>query len=156
MNRWHNYYADNHAHFSTFTCKDWQPLLTETVITCLYDEWRRNSERFSVKVLAYVIMPEHVHVLIWSEKADNVVRFLQRSLGQTTKRLKLGAGGLWKERPRVFPVQYESVISQKMDYIHANPVRRGLVDVPEDWRHFSYGQLMLGEDDPAFRCASLE
>ena len=117
--------------------KDRLRVLTEPAIACLYDEWRRNCERFAVKILAYVIMPDHVHMLIWAERADNIMRFLQRVLGQTSKRLKPGTGGLWKERPRVFPVYSDVMVRQKIEYIHANPVRRGLTEVPEAWRHSS-------------------
>ena len=156
MSRWHNIYQDNHAHFCTYTVKDWQPVLDEIAIACLYDEWRRNCERFSVKIIAYVIMPEHVHMLIWSESADNIRRFLQRVLGQTSKRLKPGIGGLWKERPRVFPVSEDDVLGEKVDYIHANPVRRGLVETAEDWPHSSYRQIILGQAAQAFECSPVE
>jgi putative transposase len=155
MSRWHNFYLDNHVHFCTFTVKDWRPLLDEIAIAILYDEWRRNSERFCVKVIAYVIMPEHVHVCLWSEKAENIVRFLQRTLGQTSKRMKPGVGGFWKERPRVFPVYSDKALAEKIDYIHANPVRRGLVERPDQWRHSSWRQIILGEEPGEFECAAL-
>jgi putative transposase len=156
MSRWHNIYEDNHAHFCTYTVKNWAPLLTESAIACLYEEWRTNSERFSVKIIAYVIMPEHVHMLIWSELGDNITRFLQRVLGQTSKRLKPGVGGFWKEHPRVFPVFLDEALREKADYIHANPVRRGLVETPEMWAHSSYRQIAFDDPAPMFRCASIE
>lgn len=38
------------------------------------------------------------------------------------------------------------VLRTKLDYIHANPVKRGLVQKPEDWMHSSFGQLEMGRD----------
>jgi len=155
MGRWHNFYVDNHVHFCTYTAKDWRPLLTEPAIECLYDEWHKNSKRFAVQTWAYVIMPEHVHMLLWSEQGNNILRFIQRTLGQTSKRLSPAKESFWKERPRVFPIYSEDIVREKIEYIHANPVRRGLTETPEAWPQSSYSQLVLGDNSPAYQCARI-
>ncbi len=152
MSRWHNNYVDGYAHFCTFTVRAWKPLLVGKAVDTLYDEWTKASARFSVSILAYVIMPEHVHVLLWSPLGRNITVFLQRTLGEMSKRLCPGEGGMWKERPRVFPVYSESVIKEKVEYIHRNPVRRGLVDDASAWPHSSLRQLATGDTEVPFLC----
>ncbi len=52
----------------------------------------------------------------------------------------------------MLPIYSEAVSRTKVNYIHANPVRRGLVATPGDWVHSSYRQLACGADDVAFAC----
>ena len=44
---------------------------------------------------------------------------------------------LWEEGSHPQLVESETVMRQKLDYIHQNPVKRGYVDLPEDWRYSS-------------------
>jgi putative transposase len=52
----------------------------------------------------------------------------------------------WKERGYDFNIIEEDKIVEKLDYMHANPVRRGLVERPEQWRWSSYRYYELGDD----------
>ena len=151
MSRWHNRYLDGHAHFCTATVAGWRPLLVDNAPTVLYREWSAARDALDVRVLAYVVMPEHFHALLWAERGGAVRRFLQRTLGLTSHAMQAG-GGLWKERPRVLPVSTGSLLQTKVDYLHANPVRRGLAASPPDWEHSSYRQLVLGEAEVPFTC----
>ena len=151
MTRWHNHYIDNCAHFCTATVQDWRRLLEGDAVRVLYEEWERARASQGVKVLAYVVMPNHFHILLWAERGEQVMRFLQRALGEVSKRLEPG-GGFWKERPRVLPCFSEKVVRVKVDYLHRNPVRAELVELPEQWQHSSFRQLELGESTGAFLC----
>jgi len=150
-----------HAHFVTFSCFQRLPLLTRDrtrrwVITSL-EETRR---RLDVALWAYVIMPEHVHVLLYPLQADYEMRLilvaLERPVSDAAKRhLERTGNTQWLNRLRVqypsrevfrfwqpgggfdhniFP---EKTVPTVTDYIHANPVRRGLVKEPTDWERSS-------------------
>ena len=151
MNRWHNYYCARHAHFCTATISDWRPLLYGEAIRVLYEEWQSARLALGVKILAYVIMPEHFHMVLWADDGASVSKFLHRVLSCTSRRLQPG-GGLWKERPRVLPIYSGHVLKVKVNYIHENPVRRGLTENIEDWPHSSYHQLELGQTNKNFTC----
>ena len=155
MSRWHNYYPDGHAFFCTYSVQDWSPKLDARAVAILYEEWEKARTALGVRVLAYCIMPDHVHIVIWSESGDNARKFLHRTIAQTARRLRPG-GGFWKERPRVLPVYSRRVFDVKVDYIHANPVRCGLVVSPEDWPESSFRQLMLDDMSGAFLCDGWE
>ena len=44
---------------------------------------------------------------------------------------------VWKERGRAFPVTLPNALRQKLDYMHQNPVRSGLVEQAQDWEFSS-------------------
>ena len=155
MPRWHSHYLDNHAHFCTATVARWRPLLQGEAIQGLYREWTAARELLGVKVLAYVVMPDHFHAILWAEVGQNVRRFLQRVLALTSHALEPG-GGFWKERPRVLPIHSPKVLGIKLDYLHGNPVREGLVGNAEEWEHSSYRQIALGHRDARFPCDECE
>jgi putative transposase len=153
MSRWHNIYLDAHVHFCTATVARWEPRLTAPAKALLYREWEAARHDHSVRVLAFVVMPEHFHVLLWAERGVAVRTFLQRVLANTSRQLQLG-GRFWKERPRVLAVWSSRVLSDKLHYMHLNPVKRKLVAKPEDWRDSSFRQVELGLSDGPFACDS--
>ena len=156
MNRWHNYYLDGHPHSITATIVDWRPVFDDRAIDIIYREWDTARKTLAVKVLAYVVMPEHIHIVVWAELGDNIRRFLQRTLSLTSRSIEPDKGRLWKERPRVLPIYSSSVLKTKVDYFHRNPIKRGLVENPEDWPHSSYRQLVMGASDAGFLCDDWE
>jgi putative transposase len=128
-------------------------VLTDDRVEVVYEEWDAARKALDVQVLAYAIMPDHFHAILWGEQGRSIRRFLQRTQGLTSHRLRPG-GGFWKERPRVLPVYSRKVLETKVNYLHANPVRRGLVASPADWVHSSYRQVEQGLTDVPFLCDS--
>ena len=82
----------------------------------------------------------------------SVSRFLQTTLSRTSRLIDPGGGRFWTERPRVLPVYSDRVMRVKTGYIHQNPVRRGLVELPEEWPHSSFRQLCLDDHSGPFLC----
>lgn len=143
-------------------------LLFSPIIDIIMDELIRKTNRWDAKIWGYVIMPEHFHLMIQSEYGENVRRFLHGFRRYTSGRIKVvieesnedfdrfckinnlqpnlfyGRAGeksvfrFWKAKPRVFPLTKENEIKRKLDYIHNNPVRRGLVKSPDEWRYSSF------------------
>jgi len=151
------YDESGHAHELTFSCFRRLPLLsrdrTREWLVEAIDE-ARVRERFDL--WAYVIMPEHVHILIlprdpdyeisrilWRIKRpvgrraitylrENAPSFLaklriKRDEGNEETRFWQAGGGY--DRNIIEPMTARRVI----DYIHLNPVRRGFVEKPEEW-----------------------
>ena len=166
---WKNYYTDNAVHHITGTVHQWQPVLLFTsIIDIVMDELFKKAKRWNANIWGYVIMPEHFHLMIRSEKADNIMRFLHGFRRYTSSRIKdiieindlefegfckinsieisfyyentagKSSFRFWKTKPRVFPITKVDEISRKLDYIHNNPVRRGLVDSPNEWKYSSF------------------
>ncbi len=98
-------------------------------------EWYRN--KFSVDCLGYVLMPDHLHVVLHQEEADMLVPQLMQGFKKLTSRRCRPARypklPLWQSRYDDVPVPGSDAVRTKLEYIHANPIRRGLVEEPEDY-----------------------
>jgi putative transposase len=91
-------------------------------------------------------MPEHVHLLINEPQVSTLAVAMQALKQQTSTRLKSATiTHFWQRRYYDFNVYTAARTIEKLKYMHRNPVRRGLVDKPEDWpwssfRHYSTGE----------------
>ena len=105
-----------------------------------------------------MVMPEHIHLLIGEpdERSVAVVmqilkqRVSQQCLARGRSRLPQDADppSFWYPRSYDFNVFSQKKIAEKLDYMHWNPVKRGLVESPEQWRWSSYRFYALGEEGP--------
>lgn len=115
------------------------------------DEARTSA---SLLLFAYVIMPDHLHALIGSErKPSDVLRYVngiasrrvinflkEASYESSLAKLSRASGprqykySLWDHHPNVKLVTTENGLMEKANYIHQNPVRAGLVERAEDYR----------------------
>jgi putative transposase len=84
------------------------------------------------RLIGYAVMPEHVHLLISEPREDTPSTVLHK--------LKLGVARKLRKRKRTCAGQRE-----KLNYMHANPVKRGLVNHPRDWAWSSWAYYFGGE-----------
>ena len=160
----HRYYGAGYLHFITTSCYQRLPLLgrakTRDLLVAVLEQVRR---RYHFVVVGFVVMPEHVHLLISEPERGNpstvmqVVKqsFARRLLRMRRKRrdarqgalwdLALDQGHVWQRRFYDLVVWNEHKRVQKLRYMHRNPVVRGLVLEPEQWRWSSYRHYAYGE-----------
>jgi putative transposase len=87
---------------------------------------------FGLCVYAYVVMPEHVHLLV-SEPERGLLADALKSLKQGVSRRLVGeAEHFWQKRYYDFSVRNYRQFVEKLSYIHRNPVKRKLCERPED------------------------
>jgi len=80
-------------------------------------------------------MPEHVHLLISEPARGRLSTVIQMLKQNVARELRLPEGSpFWRERYYDFNVWSEGKRVEKRRYIHRNPVTRGLVERPEDWK----------------------
>jgi putative transposase len=149
-----------HAHFLTFSCFRRQPFLAyDRAGGWLVDAVNRAREKHRFHVWAYVVTPEHVHLLIWPTEADYDVGGILNSIKQSVAKRALAfvrstALALLARTEHRQPsgethyrfwqrcggydrnIVEETTLYQLIEYVHANPVRGGLCVRPEDW-HWS-------------------
>jgi putative transposase len=98
--------------------------------------------RYNFVVCGYVVMPEHVHLLVSEPK--------EALLSKAIQALKLSVSVQSKERPFWqarycdFNVHNEDKRAEKLRYMHRNPVKRGLVEKPGDWAWSSFCHYATG------------
>jgi len=162
---------DCRALYISVVTKDRLPVFrTDTIktIACQALDEARNSGEFLI--FAYVIMLDHMHLLTdCPTTSADVLRYMKGITGQRVidylKDQKYESSlaklrhqdwkrehkySLWQEEKNVFSIFSEAVFMEKVNYIHLNPVRAGLVERAIDYR-WSSGRIWQGwaaEDEP--------
>ena len=97
-------------------------------------------------LIAYVILPDHFHLLIrLKNKDNNFSKVLQLIKGRFTHAYKINCGitssvSLWQRRFWDHIIRDEHDLQNHFDYIHWNPVKHGFVDAPNKWKLSSFIQ----------------
>lgn len=110
--------------------------------------------RRKMKLVAYCLMPNHFHLVVWPEEDDQLSRWMQWLLTCHVRRhhLRYGTSGrVWQGRYKSFPIQHDQHLLRVLRYVERNPLRAGLVRRAEEWRwsslhdRASSGALLLSE-----------
>ena len=138
------YQQTGDLHFVTFSCYRRLPHLGTAEARDLFE---RSLEKMRVRydffVSAYVVMPEHVHLLVSEPSAATLATALQAvKLAVAVKRPERP---FWQKRYYDFNVHSERKTIEKRRYIHRNPVTRGLVKEPDEWKWSSFRHWWTGE-----------
>jgi len=138
------YQQSSHMHFLTFSCYQRRPYLDTHATRELFERSLENiRERYAFFVLGYVVMPEHVHLLV-SEPEQAILAKVIQALKLSVS-VQQGHHPFWLTRYYDFNVFTGRKMVEKMRYMHRNPVVRGLVAKPEDWPWSSFRHYALGE-----------
>ena len=157
--RLRRYYGKGHLHFITFSCYRRLPLLkTLRARDIFVKELGKVRKEMGFHLLGYVVMPEHVHLLMSEPKQGTPSKVLQklklRVARKLRKRRRPACAGqmrlpfaeareplraFWQARFYDFNVYSQGKKREKLNYMHANPVIRGLVKHPRDWAWSSWG-----------------
>ena len=90
-------------------------------------------------------MPEHVHLLVGEPRISSLAIALQVLKQRSSKILKRpGEVQFWQRRYYDFNVRNSEKTVEKLRYMHRNPVKRGLVEKPEEWRWSSFRHYATG------------
>jgi putative transposase len=159
------YYGRGDLHFITFSCYRRLPLLRTIHARNLFVRaLGAIRERYKFLLVGYVVMPDHVHLLI-SEPPKSTPSVMLKALKQRVSRdlrgrkRKAASGQLqlpflndglrlprfWQPRFYDFNVYRSYKVREKLEYMHANPVKRGLVKNPSAWMWSSFSFYEKGE-----------
>lgn len=165
-NQWkktiYHYNSPGHAHFLTFSCYQRLPLLSrERTRHWLIEAITRAKEKYKYALWAYVIMPEHVHLMVYPMVQEYNISFFLKTLKQSVarkakhyleennrdwlKRLTVERGTrkvfrFWQTGPGYDRnINSKNALFEKIHYMHNNPVKRGLVSTPQEWKWSSAG-----------------
>ena len=133
-------------HFITFSCYRRQPRLGRPAAREVF-EWALEQTRLRYRfcVAGYVVMPEHVHLLLSEPEGARLSTALQALKQSVARRLALRASEpFWQARYYDFNVWTEHKQVEKLRYMHRNPVVRGLVSAPQEWVWSSFVHYATG------------
>jgi putative transposase len=108
---------------------------------------RRTQREVPVRLIAYVLMPNHWHLVVWPHTAGELWRFLHRLTGThaSTVRRQLGTvgeGHIYQGRYKSVVIESPAQLVNVLRYVEANPIRSRLVTRAEDWRWSSLRERM--------------
>jgi putative transposase len=159
------YYGKGDLHFVTFSCYQRLPLLgTECARNVFVDELKKVRTEMGFRLIGYVVMPEHVHLLMSESLVGTPSVVLQKLKLRVSLRMRkqrevgseeqfplpieeegVPPKAFWSPRFYDFNVRTSEKRKEKLDYMHANPVVRGLVEHPRDWPWSSWSFYMKDE-----------
>lgn len=104
------------------------------------------SRKYLVEIIAYCIMPTHIHLILKQATDGGVSIFMRNILNSYTRYFNTKhrrKGPLWEGRFKSVPVYTDEQILHLTRYIHLNPVTACLIDKPEKWIASSYKEYLL-------------
>jgi len=122
----------------------------------------RTRQRYWLCVRGYVVMPEHVHLLVSEPETARLATAIQALKQSVSRSLALRSREpFWQTRYYDFNVWTAKKETEKLEYLHRNPVARGLAQRPEDWqwssfRHYATGVVGTAEIDSEWTAAKRE
>jgi REP-associated tyrosine transposase len=170
----HRYYGGNHLHYLTtstyrrarvFDSERFKRQFVATLASLRAD--------LGFRIIGYVLMPEHFHLLVWPSERANPSQIMQRLEGRTARfilktlrqnqqhawcekmlaRLTLPATvhdeahyRVWQRRLYAMNIWSDRKRLEKLNYMHNNPVKRGLAKQPGEWVWSSGKYYYLGDD----------
>jgi putative transposase len=160
------YYGNQDLHFLTYTCYRRLPLLASArarnVFVKILGEVR---ERYGFLLVGYVVMPNHVHLLIsepakgtpstvmqvLKQRVSRRLRARKRRAPQTQLQFAFVEGEFiprqfWQRRFHDFNVWSHKKKIEKLEYMHMNPVKNKLVEHPKDWPWSSWSYYAKGDE----------
>lgn len=159
--------SEHAVYFVTFTISEWLPIfVSEHPCQIVVESLNHCHHHKNLRINAYVIMPTHMHAILFDAAFDaerlnrsitDFRKFTGRQLSDYCtahspifdRALRASAGQdrarqCWQPTRHPEAIYTEHFWRQKVDYLHNNPVRKGLVRQPDHWR-YSSASYWLGE-----------
>jgi putative transposase len=152
------YYGQDQLHFVTFSCYRRLALLgTAPARNMFVKELNRARRDYGFLLVGYVVMPNHVHLLMSEPKKGTPSTVMQMLKQRVSRKMRMKGRAIpkgqlplrfpkfaadppqfWQPRFYDFNVYSHKKKKEKLEYMHANPVVRGLVRQPRDWQWSSF------------------
>jgi putative transposase len=162
-------------HFITSTVVSWLPVFTTTHRCDILVESLDCRQHKGLKLYAWVILDNHIHAILGASDLSRVMADFKRHTAQRLaqqlenencawllnqfeffhRNYKTQSNRqFWQEGFHPQAITDDATMEQKLDYLHNNPVKRGLVAAPEHWRYSSAHEWLVGAM-PVTRCDPL-
>jgi putative transposase len=137
----------NGTYALTITLRDRRSLLLVERMDALLASWRRARRRVPHRVVAFVVLPDHIHALVtMKDGRDDYSRLIQDFKKGFTRRVS-NAGSPWQSRFWEHTIRDEYDFGNHVAYIHHNPVKHGWCKMPIEWRYSSIHRPVWQLDD---------
>ena len=157
MARAHRHYIPGHVWHITHRCHKREFLLKYAKDRHRWLQWLFEAKkRYGLVILNYVVTSNHIHLLVYDDKAQGVIpksmQLLAGRVGQEFNQRKNRKGAFWEDRYHATIVEDGEHLMRCIVYIDLNMVRAGVVDHPEQWRHGGYTEIQ----SPRRKCVLID
>jgi len=144
MGRNKRYYENGYPYFITTVTHKRKPIFT-TVNNCkiLLVAIEFFKLVLDYKLLAYCVMPDHLHLILIATGQYNpsyIMKMIKGNFARKYNRIHLTQGKVWQDRFYDKGLRTPDIVLQKIEYIHNNPVRAGLSTEPSEYPFSSFLQ----------------
>jgi REP element-mobilizing transposase RayT len=159
MGKLKRFLLPNYCYFITIVVKDRKKLLLdEGIYSIILKDLEFYREKYDYLLHAYVMMPDHLHLLLSLKELGNVsiiMRDFKSHTAQMINKALNRKGTLWQQGFYDHVIRDERDFVKRINYIHKNPVTSELVEDLEDYKFSSYRNYFM-EDDSLIRIDRLQ
>jgi len=152
MANYRRLFLHGYSYYITIVTHQRNPILTDN-IELLRESFKYSKNKFSFRIEAIVVMPDHLHMIIevmnpkeYPKIISCMKRYFSKNCNpkfyedvfQSHHREKMGYLPVWQKRFYEHTIRDEKDFNTKLQYIHNNPLKHGLVENIHDWK---YGSL---------------
>ena len=152
MSYFRRYPNEGFPYLVTTNVKDRQPLFVEhSCCQIVIDGIRFLRTCLGHRVHAYVLMPDHVHLVVTPRESSNISQIMHSLKLRTAREIGIllgSKGGIWQARFYERALRTPKDAEEAILYVHDNPMKAGLADRPEDYDWSSYRACISGEPIP--------
>src|SRR3990167_992959 len=112
------------------------------------DSFTKNEQEI-VQIIAYSLMPTHIHLILKQLKENGISMFMSDILNSYTRYFNTKhhrKGPLWESKFQNVFVTKDEILLHLTRYLHLNPVTANFVNLPQDWEFSSYKEYLSGEE----------
>ena len=105
----------------------------------------KKADKYNIKILAYCIMDNHAHILIYTERVPNLSGYMNSintSFGLYYNKINNRVGYVFKSRYKSVPIRSQRQLYRTLAYIHLNPVNAKICRYPELYLYSSYNEFI--------------
>lgn len=119
----------------------------------LHLAFRACRDRYPFVMTAGVVLPDHMHCILTLPAGDGFRAARWRLIQGLFERVIDGRRGIWQREVEEDPISDDAELRRRVDDIHADPVRHGLVRLPKDWPYSSLHAYVRHGLRPLYWCA---
>lgn len=137
------YFVAGSVLITCFTAHDEAVLTSEATCRLFRKSLRQVKQRVPFTMNAFTLLPEHAHLMIRPEQADQLDEIVGATLGRFNHEYQSllgqpGKGITWSRNYQQLAMPNVATFAAHLDYVHYDAVRHGLADRPEEWPQSSY------------------
>ncbi len=157
--------------FITTAVTKWKPIFHNDALSrTILNQLEESAQYFDVSIIGYVLMPSHFHALLGFNQIEKLSKFMQTFKSLSSRKIKeiisdklkkefFGEGkfNLWRPRFDDLIITSNEQFNVKLNYIHNNPVKDGLIKRSTDWSYSSAKDWLTDSNsivkvDKSFMC----